>query len=281
MICRVAIALALGAACSTPMSPSDPDGNPGFADGSAGFADADPASPWRLVWEDTFDGASGEAPNPNNWTAEIGGHGWGNGELQYYSEDNLEIAEIPGDPGNMALRITARQETGPEIVDQWGNPLNYTSGKAISKSKVSIKYGMIETRVRVPDLDLGGWPAVWLLGTANYNWPRRGEIDMMEMGSGQSFRDLHDEHNGGNGLDNSTVNQAVGANATPYVLVLVLVGLHGIHVLVGLARLAVLNKRSHTENADANGAAHLKQMCLFWHFLTVAWVVMFGVILWT
>jgi hypothetical protein len=75
---------------------------------------------------------------------------------------------------------------------------------------------MIETRVRIPDIDLGGWPAVWLLGTANYAWPRNGEIDMMEMGAVQSFRDLHDEHNGGNGLDNSTVNQVVGANAIFY-----------------------------------------------------------------
>jgi cytochrome c oxidase subunit III len=75
--------------------------------------------------------------------------------------------------------------------------------------------------------------------------------------------------------------QAEGANATPYMLVLALVGLHGLHVLAGLGRMVVLNKRNYTEIADAHGAARLKQMCLFWHFLTVAWVVMFGVILWT
>jgi hypothetical protein len=72
---------------------------------------------------------------------------------------------------------------------------------------------MIETRVRIPNIDLGGWPATWLLGTANFAWPRCGEIDMMEMGHTKEFRDLHDEHNGGNGLNNSTVNQMVGANA--------------------------------------------------------------------
>jgi hypothetical protein len=75
---------------------------------------------------------------------------------------------------------------------------------------------VIETRVSVPDLDLGGWPAVWLLGTSNLNWPRSGEIDIMEMGSRQEFRDLHDEYNGGNDSDNSTVNQVVGANAIFY-----------------------------------------------------------------
>ncbi|HIA22973.1 MAG TPA: T9SS type A sorting domain-containing protein [Candidatus Marinimicrobia bacterium] len=51
---------------------------------------------------------------------------------------------------------------------------------------------------------------------ANYNWPRCGELDIMEMGSRQAFRDLHDEHNGGNGANNSTVNQVVGANAIFY-----------------------------------------------------------------
>ena len=117
---------------------------------------------------------------------------------------------------NNALHITAREESGPGIIDQWGNPLSYTSGKVTTKAKIAIKYGVIETRVRVPDLNLGGWPAVWLLGTANYNWPRCGELDMMEMGSRQVFRDLHDEHNGGNGADNSTVNQVVGANAIFY-----------------------------------------------------------------
>lgn len=164
-----------------------------------------------LLWEENFN-------DLDNWIVETGNGswGWGNGELQYYSEDNVDIATVPGESGNTALRITAKNESGPGIVDQWGNPLNYTSGKVISKSKVSVQYGMIETRVRVPDLDLGGWPAVWLLGQSNWDWPRKGEIDMMEMGSQQAFRDLHDEHNGGNGLNNSTVNQVVGSNAIFY-----------------------------------------------------------------
>ncbi|MCP4707066.1 MAG: family 16 glycosylhydrolase, partial [Planctomycetes bacterium] len=135
---------------------------------------------------------------------------------EFYKEENVEITEIPGEPGNYALHITALEETGPDIVDQWGNPLNYTSGKVTTQAKIAVKYGVIETRVRAPDIDLGGWPAVWLLGTANYNWPRKGEIDMMEMGHTQAFGDLHDDHNGGNGSDNSTVNQVGGANAIFY-----------------------------------------------------------------
>ena len=162
----------------------------------------------NIIWEEEFN-------NLDNWHAVTGNGswGWGNGELQYYKPDNVSISEIPGEPGNNALHIIAKQETGPDIVDQWGNPLEYTSGKVETKSHVTVKFGMIEARVLVPDLDLGGWPAVWLLGNANYSWPRKGELDMMEMGSSQDFRDLHDDHNGGNGQNNSNVNQVVGANA--------------------------------------------------------------------
>lgn len=164
-----------------------------------------------LIWEEDFNDLA-------NWIEVIGNGswGWGNGELEYYLGANVDIAAVPGETGNNALRIIAKQESGAGIVDQWGNPLNYTSGKVMSKSFVSVKYGMIESRVWVPNLDLGGWPAFWLLGTANYAWPRCGEIDMMEMGMKKIYRDLHDTHNGGNGLDNSTVNQCVGANALYY-----------------------------------------------------------------
>ncbi len=165
----------------------------------------------EVLWQEDFN-------NLDNWIIETGNGswGWGNGELQYYSTDNVAIATIPGEPDNNALRITARQESGPGIVDQWGNPLQYTSGRVSSKSKIAVKYGLIETRVRVPDLDLGGWPAIWMLGLANYAWPRKGEIDLMEMGFDQAFRNLHDTHNGGNGLNDSTVNEMVAANAIFY-----------------------------------------------------------------
>jgi len=164
-----------------------------------------------VIWEENFD-------NLDNWVIETGNGswGWGNGELQYYKSENIDIVAVEGETGNHAVRITAKQESGSGITDQWGNPLNYTSGRMNTKSKISVQYGLIETRVSVPDLDLGGWPAVWLLGTSNLNWPRSGEIDIMEMGSRQEFRDLHDEHNGGNDSDNSTVNQVVGVNAIFY-----------------------------------------------------------------
>ncbi len=65
-----------------------------------------------------------------------------------------------------------------------------------------------------------------------------------------------------------------------YLLALVLVSLHGFHVLGGLGRMLVLNRRNHKDAAEANGGAHLKQMCLYWHFLAIVWLAMFGVILW-
>jgi beta-glucanase (GH16 family) len=168
-------------------------------------------NPGEVIWEENFD-------NLDNWIIETGNGswGWGNGELQYYKPENVEIVEVPEETGNNAVQITAKEESGADITDQWGNPLHYTSGRINTKSKVSVKYGVIETRVLIPDIDLGGWPAVWLLGLSNLTWPRNGEIDVMEMGQRQSFRDLHDEHNGGNGLNNSTVNQVVGANAIFY-----------------------------------------------------------------
>ena len=164
-----------------------------------------------LIWAEEFE-------DLDDWLILTGNGswGWGNGELQCYGASNVDIAEIPGESGNTALRITARQESGPGIVDQWGNALSYTSGRVSSRSFVTVEHGMIETRVRVPDLDLGGWPAVWLLGDANYAWPRCGEMDMMEMGAKTSFRDLHDTHNGGDGSNTSTVNDVAGANAIFY-----------------------------------------------------------------
>jgi len=165
----------------------------------------------EIIWEENFN-------NLNNWVIETGNGswGWGNGELQYYKSENIKIVEVPNEIGNNAVQITAKQESGGDIVDQWGNSLNYTSGRMNTKSKVSVKYGIIETRVLIPDIKIGGWPAIWLNGLSNLTWPKNGEIDIMEMGQKQAFRDLHDENNGGNGLNNSTVNQAVGANAIFY-----------------------------------------------------------------
>ncbi len=171
------------------------------------FAGAARAQVGDLIWEENFN-------TLDSWLKVIGNGswGWGNGELEYYHSDNVDIADVPGEAGNKALRIVAKAQSGAGIVDQWGNPLNYTSGKVSTESFLTVKYGMIEARVRVPNLNNGGWPALWMLGTSTLGWPYSGEIDLFEMGATKAFRDLHDTHNGGTGLNNSTVNQMTGAN---------------------------------------------------------------------
>ncbi len=66
-----------------------------------------------VIWEENFD-------NLDNWMkiTGSGSWGWGNGELQFYQEENVEITDVPGEPGNNALHITAMEESGPGIVDQ-------------------------------------------------------------------------------------------------------------------------------------------------------------------
>ena len=78
----------------------------------------------NLIWEEEFD-------DLDNWIKLTGNGswGWGNGELEFYNEDNVDIAAVPGEPGNNALRITAKQESGPGIVDQWGNPAELHVGQ--------------------------------------------------------------------------------------------------------------------------------------------------------
>ncbi len=124
------------------------------------------AQDWKLVWSDEFDSLN---INKNNWKFEIGNNnGWGNNELQYYTNraDNSTIKD-----GN--LLIIAKQEL-------YGGK-NYTSARLKTQDLKSFKYGKIEGRIKLP-AQQGIWPAFWTLGT-NINqvgWPKCGEIDIME-----------------------------------------------------------------------------------------------------
>ena len=143
-----------------------------LAGGGATVA-AGTAPAWRLVWSDEFNGPDGAAPDPLNWTYDLGGNGWGNHELETYTArpQNVSIQ-------NGQLVITARQEsfTGSD-----GIPRNYTSARLKTQGKASWAYGRIEARIQVP-AGVGLWPAFWTLG-ANFpqvGWPACGEIDIME-----------------------------------------------------------------------------------------------------
>jgi licheninase len=121
---------------------------------------------WTMVWSDEFDGSG--PPDSSKWTYETGGHGWGNEELQYYTERS-ENARV--EDGH--LIIEARKE------DHKGN--DYTSARL--NSAASWTYGRFEIRAKLPS-GRGTWPAVWMLASqdqyGDQYWPDNGEIDIME-----------------------------------------------------------------------------------------------------
>ena len=142
-----------------------------------------PARPaGALAWSDEFDGPAGAPPNPANWTYEIGDvtpdgkNGWGNEELQYYTDD----PDNSSTDGNGNLVITLDEADGSQ--ECYYGPCEYESARLISQNKAEFAYGRIESRLRVPDGGDGLWPAFWSLGTdITYNpWPGAGEIDVME-----------------------------------------------------------------------------------------------------
>ncbi len=152
-----------------------------------------------VLWEENFNTLNTDIWTPNVGDGcDIGLCGWGNAELEYYSPNNVSIEPVPGEPGNNALVLEARNESA--------GSQSFTSGKVDTDGKVSIHYGLIEVRMRVPNLQTGLWPAAWLLGDVNLPWPAKGEIDMMEMGHAFEERERQ-------GYPSATENNYVGANA--------------------------------------------------------------------
>ncbi|MGY5450663.1 glycoside hydrolase family 16 protein [Agarivorans sp. MS3-6] len=130
-----------------------------------------PATPeaenWLLVWSDEFD--SDGLPDPTKWDYDVGGHGWGNQEEQYYTDSETKNARVE----NGQLMITAIKET------QAGNA--YTSARLVSRNQGDWLYGRLEIRAKLPT-GRGTWPAIWMLPTdwVYGDWPASGEIDIME-----------------------------------------------------------------------------------------------------
>ena len=164
-------------------------------------------SPYTLLWSDEFNGAAGlpdtvqtsnaAADSSLPWQATISGAGGGNRERQYYTDgvvqynDDGSIAhyavELDGQ-GHLALNAAKPQAsnanhpaTGTGTSCWYSNTCEFLSGRIDSAGRVGFKYGLLETRVKLPD-NPGTWPAFWMLG-ANYSdvgWPTCGEIDIME-----------------------------------------------------------------------------------------------------
>lgn len=133
-----------------------------------------PLPGWTLTWNDEFNLPDGSAPDPTKWNFDLGGNGWGNNELECYT-NSLQNAEIMG--GNLV--ITARQQNNFACSD--GTTRNYTSARMLTQNKFAQAYGRFEARIKIPS-GQGMWPAFWMLGDniGSVGWPASGEVDAME-----------------------------------------------------------------------------------------------------
>lgn len=123
-------------------------------------------SGWTLQWSDEFNYQG--LPDSSKWAYDVGGHGWGNGEWQYYTRNRPENARVE----NGMLIIEARKE-------KWEQK-DYTSARLVTRGKAEWQYGKLEVRAKLP-AGRGTWPAIWMLGAKQpLRWPDDGEIDIME-----------------------------------------------------------------------------------------------------
>jgi len=131
-----------------------------------------PKSPYKF--SDEFDGPAGSAPDLSKWQYDIGGGGWGNGELEFYTSSR-ENSFLDGN-GNLVIRATK------EVHTEGGQTTTaYRSARLNTMGKFSAYHGTFEARMKL-DVQPGLWPAWWALG-ANFpqvGWPACGEVDMLE-----------------------------------------------------------------------------------------------------
>lgn len=121
----------------------------------------------KLVWADEFNQAG--LPDSTKWGYDVGGNGWGNNELEYYTARRPENARVEN--GNLIIEARKENYQGRQ----------YTSARLLTKGKENWQYGRIEARAKLPK-GVGTWPAIWMLGqkVASAGWPLGGEIDIME-----------------------------------------------------------------------------------------------------
>jgi beta-glucanase (GH16 family) len=122
---------------------------------------------WILTWNDEFN--YNGLPDSTKWRYQTGRSGWGNNELQNYTNADTSNAKV----AKGILYITARN-TGE-------GDNKYTSARLVTQHKGDWKYGKLEVKAKLPR-GRGLWPAIWMLSTDNAygRWPASGEIDVME-----------------------------------------------------------------------------------------------------
>jgi len=122
----------------------------------------------KVVWSEEF---NGDEIDRNTWTYDVGGHGFGNGQLEF-NTDRRENSYLR----DGSLVIEARRET------YQGNA--FTSARMLTRGRFAFQYGELEARIKVPDTADGIWPAFWMLGNnfPGVVWPKCGEVDILEIG---------------------------------------------------------------------------------------------------
>lgn len=128
---------------------------------------------WTLVWRDEFDGPNGSPPDPAKWTYAIGGNGWGNRELETYTNRHQNVFVRDG---VLTIQVLHQPFAGPDGIRR-----DYTSARLRTQGLFQQTYGRFEARIRIP-FGQGVWPAFWMLGAdiGQVGWPKCGEIDVME-----------------------------------------------------------------------------------------------------
>ncbi len=136
------------------------------------FAQQNQNTDWELVWYDEFEGNELDL---SKWSYQYGTgasdglSGWGNAELQYYTDrpDNIFVQDGK-------LHIVALEESF--------SGMDYTSARIRSINQGDWRYGRFEASIKLPE-GQGIWPAFWMMPTdAVYGgWPASGEIDIMEL----------------------------------------------------------------------------------------------------
>lgn len=126
------------------------------------------------------------------WTKETHESGWTNNELQAYAPEQVSVGK---DGDKTVLMLTAEWKNGKIV-----------SGRINSKGKKSFKYGTLSASIKLPKTANGLWPAFWMMGDNDKEWPACGEIDIMEMGDEEGIR---------TGTSAKRVNTAIHFGATP------------------------------------------------------------------
>ena len=133
---------------------------------------------WKLTWQAEWNEPAGTQPSRSTWTYDIGNrttNGWGNQELQYYTDSPNNVAT----DGQGNLVIATRKAAAGASLPCWnGGNCAYTSARITTKGRVTLTTGRLEARIKVP-AGIGLWSAFWMMG-ANGAWPTGGEIDVME-----------------------------------------------------------------------------------------------------